>query len=755
MPEIYVHFAYPVLIIVLALFFIYRLKIARTKNTGGVGLIYSGLILTFLVSILFLVEQHPDFSDWFLQGIYPLIIIFEFVTLAAGLVLFVAGLAIYFSHWGDRIVEIDIHLNKLKLLEKIQQECRAPFPVPELLSRILSTLLYSLEEYAGAAYLYNQESRTYTLATVAGLSETEVELLSDYQYGRNVISEAIDNDTPLITSDFRSFGGKAQLALIGFNSLLILPLISGKTKLGVLLFFSEKKSHYNEEIIAQLSPVVNWLSAKIEITQIGKVLKKNKQFSETTGIQVTDQFKKIQGLLSSIGTDDLVPSFMKECRSLADADEAWLIGLVDGELIFYENSDDKIEFSENYRAAIINALSKRKAVVLNQEATDEQGQSFINRSSILYPVGKNDDAILLMKNMDAISISDADQKIFDIASSLAEIVIENSSFKNSDKSRRKGFDAINDILRLKLRSRPEDKDILKLVNKIRTLMSPDALVLLFKRQNNRFEVAHSNIENDALKSIVISMGEGGVGKIAALKYPEYESGFGSVSRHLEQYHQENSIQIYKLFGDSRGPVFQGDYPILINNRVDFVISIYDFQPNAIGDAEIHKLLSILTGLFNLRFELTKPQIEPPKQPKRSTIGPPSVLIIADQPVILDLITSMCHSMNCKVASSGNSGEALSIFESEKPNFVIVDILSEDGTQKINISDLAQKGISARDIASRIKEVSSKTITIAVAGWGVAPDEEKLKESGFDHVLQKPFKIEQLNRIIFGPEKAKE
>ncbi|MCP4705694.1 MAG: response regulator, partial [candidate division Zixibacteria bacterium] len=235
------------------------------------------------------------------------------------------------------------------------------------------------------------------------------------------------------------------------------------------------------------------------------------------------------------------------------------------------------------------------------------------------------------------------------------------------------------------------------------------------------------------------------------KHSEYESGFGNVSRYLEQYNQENRIQIRKLFGDSKGPVFQGDYPILINNRVDYVISIYDFQSNSVGDAEIHQLFSILTGLFNLRLELDNSDnggrsdnqyIEP-------IINPPSVLIIADQPVILDLMTSMCHSMNCQVLSSGNSDEALSIFETKKPDVVIVDILSKDGTQKINISDLAQRSLSAKDISLRIREISPDTITIAVSGWGAVPDEEKLKSSGFNYILQKPFKIDQLQKIIFG------
>ncbi|MCP4704938.1 MAG: GAF domain-containing protein, partial [candidate division Zixibacteria bacterium] len=562
MPKYYVYYAYPVLVFVLALFFIYRLKIAQTKNTGGVGLIYSGLILTFLVSLFFLIEQHPDFPNWFLDGIYPIIVIFEFIFLAVGLVLFVAGLAIYFSHWGDRISEVDIHLSKLKLLENIQQECRAPYPVPELLNRVLSRLLYGLEENTGAAYLFNQENQTYTLAAVAGLSDNEIELLKDYQYGRNVISEAIDNDTPLITSDFRSFGGKAQLALIGFNSLLVLPLISGKTKLGVLLFLSEKKSNYSEETISILSPIINWLSNRIEITQIGRVLKRSELSSETTEIQITDQFKILRDLVNSISSGGSLIQFVKKCRTLAKADEAWLIGLANDELKFYGSSTDRIEFSDNFRAALVNALSKRKAVVLNQEGTDKSGQSSITRSSILYPVGKNNDAILLMRQNEAISISETDQKIFDIVASLTEIVIENSNLKNSVVSRLKGFDTINEIFRINLKSRQSEQDIIKLVNKATDLISAESIVLLFKRRDNHFEVVYSNIDNDSTQNIVVAMGEGGVGKIAALKHSEYESGFGNVSRYLEQYNQENRIQIRKLFGDSKGPVFQGDYPIL-------------------------------------------------------------------------------------------------------------------------------------------------------------------------------------------------
>ena len=104
-------------------------------------------------------------------------------------------------------------------------------------------------------------------------------------------------------------------------------------------------------------------------------------------------------------------------------------------------------------------------------------------------------------------------------------------------------------------------------------------------------------------------------------------------------------------------------------------------------------------------------------------------------------------MDCRVKVIGVSSEALSLFETDRPDIVFVDLATRDGLSDLNISDLAQRGISALDIASRIKAVSSSTPVIAVAGWGIAADNEKMKEAGFDFILQKPFRLEQLREII--------
>ena len=371
MPEQYVHFAYPVLILVLALFFIYRLKITETKKANGAGFIYAGLVLTFLVAVMNLIKQHPNYSDWFLESVYPYIVIGEFAVFAAGLILFVIGMALYFSHWGDRVIELDSQMDKLKLLENIQQECRPPYPMPELLNRALSGMLIGLDEKAGAVYLFDQENRTYTLAAASGLADDEVSLLRDYEYGRNVVSEALDNETPLITSDFRSLGGRAQLALTKFNSLLILPLISGKSRLGAILFFSAKKSHYSDEFVSLLTPIIDWLSTKVELTQLGRTIRRSKIIKKDVEQQIDDLHRKLKNLVSAAAAGSTPEQFSEKCRILVDADEAWIIGTSSGKLVFYTDSPAKTDFSDNYRSALINGIKKGKPVVLNQEDTDQ------------------------------------------------------------------------------------------------------------------------------------------------------------------------------------------------------------------------------------------------------------------------------------------------------------------------------------------------------------------------------------------------
>jgi hypothetical protein len=216
---------YPIIVIILSIFAVYRLKIGRTPHAAGSGFVYTGLILIFISSLINLLTQHPDYSYWFLDGVYPLIELLIFISLASGATILLIGLVLFFSFWGDRDIEVSNHLEKLKLLDNIQQESRYPQPLPELLDRTLRSILGGMAEEAGAVFLLNRAQRKFVLVTGVGLSKEETTLLEYYPYGRNIVTQAIEDETPMVSSDFRSLGGKAQLAASKFRSIFVLPLI--------------------------------------------------------------------------------------------------------------------------------------------------------------------------------------------------------------------------------------------------------------------------------------------------------------------------------------------------------------------------------------------------------------------------------------------------------------------------------------------------------------------------------------------------
>jgi len=747
MSEQFVHFAYPVLLLVLSLFFIYRLKITRTREAGGGGFIYTGLILTFLYAVVKLVEQHPNFADWFLEGVYPVIVIAEFVILAAGLISLVVGTALYFGYWGDRVVILDSHLEKLRLLERLQEESRYPYPLPELLGRALSIILRTLDEKAGLIYLYDSTDKLFRLTAAHGLNEDEKGLLREYPYDRNIITESLEDAVPLASSDFRSFGGKAQLAFTGYHSLLVIPLISARTKQGSLVFFSRDKHHYSEEFISIIMPIAEWMSELINSTRLHAELKKVRNDLESSISQAGEFIDQLEKLIIALDGVESAASFSRRCRGLLGSEEVWLIGLEDNRLIIHGGTTERTVFSDNFKTALVNALTKGRPVVLNQEDSDKDGGKVVRRSSVLYPVGGDNDAILLRKTGGEMKMSDRDIKMFNIIAGFARMLLFNLRINKKNEAGFRGFETINSILRMKI-SRSEPLQDLKIfLAELAAVVSSEAIILLFERSGNHFMVSHSSYDYETISDITINVGEGGVGRTAALKLPEAVFGTVNVSRQINQYDEENRILMNKLIGEREYPVFCGNYPIVFENRVEYIISVLDFEEPPGGGREMHRLLAVLTGLLNLRMEIAfirGPEKMAPSGKGRASM---SALVTAGQPVILDLIASMCQSLECEVYTAANGSEAIKVFDSHRPDVVIVDLATKGGPQEVEISDLANQGLPAWDLASRIKMISPEIPLIAVTGWDTALDDGRIKDAGFDYILQKPFRLEQLAEII--------
>jgi CheY-like chemotaxis protein len=102
----------------------------------------------------------------------------------------------------------------------------------------------------------------------------------------------------------------------------------------------------------------------------------------------------------------------------------------------------------------------------------------------------------------------------------------------------------------------------------------------------------------------ISIGEGSTGQTAVLRTESVFYDAHAVADNLSQYDEENRNCLYRIFEDKKSPTFQADYPILLNNSVEYILTLFDFEEPSTENMERHRLISLLVALLNLRIELT-------------------------------------------------------------------------------------------------------------------------------------------------------
>jgi CheY-like chemotaxis protein len=110
-----------------------------------------------------------------------------------------------------------------------------------------------------------------------------------------------------------------------------------------------------------------------------------------------------------------------------------------------------------------------------------------------------------------------------------------------------------------------------------------------------------------------------------------------------------------------------------------------------------------------------------------------ILAIDDQKIIRDLLESILLGLghSIKVASSGKDG---------------LELFQRDGFDLV-ITDLGMPEMSGWEVSQRVKEIRKETPVVMITGWGVSFEQEKIKEFGVDYLLPKPFRIEQLSRLL--------
>ena len=111
----------------------------------------------------------------------------------------------------------------------------------------------------------------------------------------------------------------------------------------------------------------------------------------------------------------------------------------------------------------------------------------------------------------------------------------------------------------------------------------------------------------------------------------------------------------------------------------------------------------------------------------------NILIVEDEENIRILLSEILTSDGHLVSVASNGKKGVEIFR--KGSFDLV------------LTDLGMPGMSGWEVASSVKKLAPEVIVAIVTGWDIQLGRDELKQNGVDMVINKPFKVKQVLKLV--------
>lgn len=112
----------------------------------------------------------------------------------------------------------------------------------------------------------------------------------------------------------------------------------------------------------------------------------------------------------------------------------------------------------------------------------------------------------------------------------------------------------------------------------------------------------------------------------------------------------------------------------------------------------------------------------------------SILIVDDEAQIRDIAARTFHLRGFRAVAADSGADALRVFQ-------------EQGPFEVVITDLGMSGMNGFELARALKALNPKTIVILMTGWAAEIDAHKMRESGIDRAISKPFDVDHVIQLI--------
>jgi len=591
-------------ILVLALFFLmYRMRWFALEAIPGKGSFIAGSILVFFAAAWQMVQLLEGYDEWFVTGTYPIFEIVQLVLFSGGGLLIVVGLALCSDFWQDWANELSARDQRLSLLENLQRDAREPYQLLQLLEIAMKEMMTQVPGAVGAVFLVNRARRQLVLTSAFGFSKHETSQLEHYPFERNQISQAIDIGEPLIFGRFELPDDDGQVRPSRFQACLVVPLMSGMNRVGAVVFASREANRFGQTEVRFLSPVAGWLAEKIRTARLAR----ESSLAKDEARRQTEARVSLTGRLASItetlGAADKAAGFCRSLVGMYDASSVHLVGSGQGPLEIYAGSEPLGNLSENFRTALIDALSRGRPLIVNQEATSGSGDTRIATSTLVYPLdsGQNQEALLFRRDSAAFAVQESDLKTIGIFARLAGLVLRQEEIARRDISRRKGFGRILTMLRFDGQV-PMDTKPAVLTDHLESILPSRSSAILFTRQSDGSLKASEGcgISPSLLGDFNVLPGEGFFGQAMHDREPQSFFGRTKVDRAVRSLETNNREALHRVFGESGPPGFAIVIPLLTLDQVSGVVAIFINEFSEADRGEWERLLTLAAGLYSFR-----------------------------------------------------------------------------------------------------------------------------------------------------------
>jgi signal transduction histidine kinase/CheY-like chemotaxis protein len=112
-----------------------------------------------------------------------------------------------------------------------------------------------------------------------------------------------------------------------------------------------------------------------------------------------------------------------------------------------------------------------------------------------------------------------------------------------------------------------------------------------------------------------------------------------------------------------------------------------------------------------------------------------VLVVDDEPSVLDISSRLLKKLGFRVLEATNGRDALRVYQEQ---FGIIDIV---------ILDMIMPDIGGGEVYDRMKEINPGVKAILATGYSLDGEATRIVKRGCDALLQKPFSIDRLSRVI--------